>query len=307
MPKAKSVLFTGISGSLRKSVTFRDTTQTPDITMQTRPVPTDRRTAKQAVIRDAYSRLAFLWKNLSHLDKEPYEIMAEARNLTPWNCWLSFHLPLMRRNPLFYTSFAEGAGTTLTNFAIGGTAGNINGPVWTEKNNFPVLSFDGVDDIVSWPNNTELRIPSSFVFFFMGYPTKPDAQAWTFLGDKNKSTELNGTIIYVGQDNRIYWAPGNGTAVQWGAKTLTAPKNQLFTLGLIVNPTNYTTYQNGIVSTSSRSAWSVATSTQLFRLGSLTPASGAYKGQMYISALLPAGTTAAELAALDAHYRPFFT
>ena len=146
MPKARSALLSAVSGSLKDSLTFRNNPQTDAITMQTRPVPTGAPTAKQTAVREAYARLAYLWKNLSHLDKEPYQIMAEARALTPWNCWLSFHLPLMRLTPLFYTAFAEGTGTVLQNFAVGGTTGDLNGPVWQEKNQYPNLYFDGVDD-----------------------------------------------------------------------------------------------------------------------------------------------------------------
>lgn len=171
MPKAKSALLATVRGSLKGGPTFRDLPQSPDIIMQTRPVPTDRRTAKQAAVRDAYARLAYLWKNLSNLDKEPYQIMAEARNLTPWNCWLSFHLPLMRLTPKFYTVFSEGTGTTVQDFAIGGLTGTLNGPSFAEKNQFPCLSFDGVDDRLLFNRTNYYDINQDFSIYIIFNPT----------------------------------------------------------------------------------------------------------------------------------------
>jgi hypothetical protein len=307
MPKAKSALFTGISGSLRKSVTFRDTTQTPDITMQTRPVPTDRRTAKQAAVRDAYARLAWLWKNLPTLDKEPYEIMAETRNLTPWNCWLSFHLPLMRLSPKFYFPTVEGTGSTVQDFAIGGETGTLNGPSWQEKNQFPALYFDGADDYYSFNRPGYYDSSSNFSAFMVLTQIGTPTSAYRYLYTQTWAADRAGFYISHQNNGRFYLVIGN-TAGAYSVFTLKTPiANALNILGIIKNGTSVTFYVNGQTDTQTIANGTITPSANALRFGVIPASYYPFKGQHHLSALFPSVQTVATFAALDAHYRPFFT
>lgn len=307
MPKAKSALFTGISGSLRKSVTFRDTTQTPDITMQTRPVPTDRRTAKQAAVRDAYARLAWLWKNLSHLDKEPYEIMAEQRNLTPWNCWLSFHLPLMRLGPKFYTTFSEGAGTSIQDFAIGGGTGILNGPIWQEKNQFPALSFDGVDDQVTFVRPGYYDTAQSFTFYSICSLTTIPSGPRTLLGTMTFGSQKKGLWFVLLNNRKAYMEFGTGTQNRDHSSTGLVNPNALNSIAYYHSGNLWGFIVNGIKNEGNSSVNIINPSIYDLKIGRLTETSTTLSGKLHVAALIPKLLTPLQIATLDAHYLPYLT
>lgn len=307
MPKAKSALFTGISGSLRKSVTFRDTTQTPDITMQTRPVPTDRRTAKQAAVRDAYARLAWLWKNLPTLDKTPYEAMAEARNLTPWNCWLSFHLPLMRLTPKFYTAFAEGSGTTIQDFSIGGQTGTANGPVFQEKNQFPNLYFDGVDDRVTFDRPGYYDTTSDFSIFIIETSGTSTSVYQGFLSTKLRYISGTGLLFFRSSTRALGLTIGNGTSGIPCTASLPNPPESFNVLGVIKNGTSVKFYSSGTWASASLPSSEVTKSPLPLILGNVNDLGGDYRGNLHIATLIPSAVPESVFTTLEAHYRPFFT
>lgn len=307
MPRANSPFLTSISGSLRGGPTFRATSQTPDIVMQTRPVPTDRRTAKQAAVRDAYSRLAYLWKNLSHLDKEPYEIMAEARNLTPWNCWLSFHMPILRLSPRLYLPFSEGAGTTLQDFSIGGLTGTINGPSYVEKNGFPALSFDGVDDRVTFARPGYYDCSTDLTFFCL-FTSPPSNNRYNYLlGSNTGPGDKFGHEFIITQENDLIFIEGNGTTRVAHLSSAPVPLNQLNSLAIIKSGIKTTKYVNGRIYTDNTGLSSIAPNTYNYILGALATGVNPTQGIFHLIATFPTAFTVPAIVALDTLYRPFFT
>lgn len=307
MPKATSPFLASLRGTLKGGPTFRDNPQTDAITMQTKPVPTDRRTAKQAAVRDAYSRLAWLWKNLSHLDKEPYQIMAEARGLTPWNCWLSFHLPLMRLTPSFYTSYAEGAGTTLQNFAIGGTSGTINGPIFDEKNSFPCLSFDGVDDGITFPHTAGMDGTQQQTVISVFQCTLPGANWQQLLNTGMYGTSPTGFTFLLNSSLRPTYYLGNNSTYEFKVYISRVVLNQFTVIAHVFDGPNSFLYINGLKENHSFSLPYPKETTSPLRIG--LPQSQAYdfKGLRYIDAILPTALSFSDLASLDAHYQRYLT
>lgn len=307
MPKARSAILSSLRGSLRGGPTFRATSQTPDIVMQTRPVPTGPPTAKQSNVRDAYSRLGFLWKNLSHLDKEPYQIMAEARNLTPWNCWLSFHLPLMRLTPKFYTTFSEGAGTTIQDFAIGGLSGNILGPVWSEKNQYPHLVFDGVDDGLLFNRPGYYDTSNIFSLFFMLQDTAANKKWSTMMTTKAYGADLRGFWFGHNGDDDLVIYTSNGTAYNYVLSPVIWSRNALHTIGYVCNGSNSFFYMNGKKYTSATVPLGCAPSTRALKLGTQISPANSFTGPIHVAAKFDKALSLANFNALDAHFRPFFT
>ena len=306
MPKAKSALLASASGSLKDSLTFRALPQQPDIIMQQRPVPTDRRTAKQAAVRNAYSRLAYLWKNLSYLDKEPYQIMAEARNLTPWNCWLSFHLPLMRLTPKFYSTFSEGSGTSITDFAIGGNTGTLNGPVWQEKNQYPCLSFDGVDDYITFDRPGYYDTATDYCIFIISHLTPTATGNQWLISSKNYGSDYGGFALYVGSDASPVISHGTGTSAIFLKSTCKINQNGFNTIAFLKTGNTFKFYVNQATSSHTVASANTAPGVAPLRIGRPVVMGFTLKGTPHLIAIIPSITTLSQIAALDAIYRPFF-
>lgn len=307
MPKATSPFLSSLSGSLRGGPTFRKTTQTDKITMQTRPVPTDNRTAKQAAVRDAYARLAHLWSNLSHLDKEPYEIQAEQRNLTPWNCWLSFHLPLLRLNPLTYVPFVEGTGTTLQNFALNGTANNLLGPIWTEYLDRPALSFDGVDDLAYLQAANSPHPSTNYTVFQIILPQPSSYGREWLIGTKASTLDTSGFCLYTNSTKTIHASNGSGTANYDTDSTIKLKMNELNIFAYIKNGNSHTFYINGLKETKTSALSAVAAYPSPIRIGRRTASSFQFKNLHLLDAVFPVALPVSTVETLDAQYRPFFT
>lgn len=307
MPRANSPFLTSISGSLRGGPTFRATSQTPDIVMQTRPVPTDRRTAKQAAVRDAYSRLAYLWKNLSHLDKEPYQIMAEQRNLTPWNCWLSFHLPILKLEPLFYTAFAEGTGTSITDFSLNGATGTSNGPIWGEKNLFPYLSFDGIDDMLSFPYQSKYSLSNNFSIFCISSGNPDLAKNHSIFSTLATVGDNKGFAYYIGNNRTLSITEYAGGAAQTQSTSNIYQPNVPQAHGLTKAGTTLKFYHNSTIVSRTSTVPAITPTTAPLRVGAFRDRTQPFKGPIHLIAAIPSVLSQAQYEALKNYYLPFYT
>jgi len=101
MMKAKSSVINELRGTLNKGkdkagLTAR-TYKDKGIVISNKPVPTDHRTTAQASQRDEYKAGCEYWQTLSDYFKAPFVLEAKARDITPFNAFMSGWL-----NPTVY-------------------------------------------------------------------------------------------------------------------------------------------------------------------------------------------------------------
>jgi len=162
MAKAKTQLFSEISGSFKQGVTFRKLPNKAKQIFQRKPIPSYTRTDKQDNVRTGYRRLCDIWKKAEWLDKTVYTNFAGIYKITPFNAWMKFNMPIMSRKPVLYLGMDEGQGTTAHDYSEFENNGEIVGATWQKLSTGKhYLSFDGIDDhglVPNIPNITELTI-----------------------------------------------------------------------------------------------------------------------------------------------------
>ena len=160
MAIATTPLFSRISGSAG-SVDFR-TRRNGKIEIGKKRIPSNPQSTEQQNTRNAYGRLHELWQNAAWIDKEQYENIAAAYDISAWNAFLMRHLSTMRLNPAAYWPFVEGTNNTLHDFTVNENHGIISGAIWKTTNKFsiPALWFDGIDDRITIPSSPSLLLTS---------------------------------------------------------------------------------------------------------------------------------------------------
>ncbi|RLF66948.1 MAG: hypothetical protein DRN30_01120 [Thermoplasmata archaeon] len=157
MAKVKSAYLNEIRGTVAKRLTFRKQKLKADQTLQKIPVPSYTRTTAQDMVRKGYRRLCDIWKTADWLNKEVYANFAKKYEITTFNSFLKYNMPVMSRKPVLYLSLDEGQGTTAHDFSEYQNNGTVYGATWQKlKNGKNVLYFDGVDDWIEIPHSTSL-------------------------------------------------------------------------------------------------------------------------------------------------------
>lgn len=223
MAKVKSAYLNEIRGTVAKRLTFRKQKLKADQTLQKIPVPSYTRTTAQDNVRRGYRRLCDIWKTADWLDKEVYANFAEKHEITTFNSFLKYNMPVMSRKPVLYLSLDEGAGTTAHDFSEFQNHGTIYGATWQKlRSGKNVLYFDGVDDKVTVHDSSSLdsitKEITIIAWIWFGGVTENDYQrvvckarggwkVWTVWVYNDRSVFFNitsnGTNYYITTNNRV--------------------------------------------------------------------------------------------------------
>jgi len=171
MAKAKTQLFSEISGSFKQGVTFRKLPNKAKQIFQRKPIPSYTRTDKQDNVRTGYRRLCDIWKKAEWLDKTVYTNFAGIYKITPFNAWMKFNMPIMSRKPVLYLGMDEGQGTTAHDYSEFENNGEIIGATWQKlPTGKHCLSFDGVDDYVKVNDSPNINPTEEITVMVWFYP-----------------------------------------------------------------------------------------------------------------------------------------
>lgn len=306
MPKGRSDLFTSIQGSMKDGPTFRRYETTPDIVLSRRPVPTDHRTAAQAQVRNAYSHLGLLWRTLTPLDKEPYEIIAERERLTSWNAFLRVHLPLLKYNPYFYIPFVEGTGYEIHNFALWSDYVWSNNETWDYSGPFPGFSFPNQDFYMQADAHPDFGTDKPFTCYFL-LKTFDSEVLLADLADFNVDGDIDSflEIDYDATYFEFYIHKNTGGYLIASFEPGLQP-NTFYSIAVVVDETDPQIYLNGTPQPLTFvGSWETVKFDLTYFCG--------YRGQafaptatLHTIAVLPGALTAAQVAALDARLVPLY-
>jgi len=200
MAKVKSAYLNEIRGTVAKRLTFRKQKLKADQTLQKIPVPSYTRTTAQDNVRRGYRRLCDIWKTADWLDKEVYANFAEKHEITTFNSFLKYNMPVMSRKPVLYLSLDEGQGTTAHDLSEYQNNGTIYGATWQKlKTGKNALYFDGVDDYVEVPDSPSLDIADEITV--MAWVKPAESKRQVIVSKRKTST---GWLFQINEDNRLY-------------------------------------------------------------------------------------------------------
>lgn len=302
MAKARSPYLATLQGTLKKTFTFRKQPLNPNIILSGRPVPTGYGTLKQFKVRQAWQRLAELWKNPLFNNGNAYWDLADKWGVSNWNAFLRFHMPMMKYNPTIYVPFAEGEGTDVQDFALLRTTGNLSDCEWATYNGIPCINATGENPIAYFNPSIGPDYSPPFTYFSIfrenerttDYPSLFFAD--TFPG-------LSAYIdIYLFDDHSCFYAQSdeNNNA---GCDSLPLSSDCDFNIqacemftdhALWVLGGNYCNYEDGTVS-------SIVTSNAYSMMNYLS-LENPFHGKMMLSAIIPGALTIAQVAGLADHY-----
>lgn len=214
MAKARMNVFTELSGSVGEDLTFRRLSMQNKQLLQTKPVPRYTRTEAQNAVRTGYKQACSIWKTASWLDKGVYTDFSKIYNITDFNTFLKFNLPVLTKAPAMFLGLDEGTGTIAHDYSPNGNNGTIYGATWqTLATGKHVLSFDGVDDYIEVANSASIVTTKAWTL--MAWVKVVDSATWRGVISKAEANlpAPYDTYVLKGTDEMRFLV-GDGTTLQ---------------------------------------------------------------------------------------------
>lgn len=175
MAKPKQpILSLGAHGSLGGVLTYQERHQQAFV--RKKPIPKQPNSLPQIYHRWDYQDYALLWHELSAATKQQYESDARRSRITGFNLWMRNNLNDLP-NLLLRTYLDEGGGVVAHDSSRGGHNGTLLAPTWIDGRLGKALSFDGVDDYVTFGNSLDLAPTREFSAELLVYPRRVQIEA----------------------------------------------------------------------------------------------------------------------------------
>lgn len=166
MAKTKTpFLSLGAHGTVGRSVTAQ---KRGSITLlREKPLPTYHYTLPQAYQRWLYEDYAYLWRQQSVSTKQQYATTGTRYHLTGFQYWMKYHLTLLP-DILAWWKLDANRGAICYDSSRNSRNGTITGPSPIDLRINGALSFDGINDRITFPVDllSEADIQNYTLFFF---------------------------------------------------------------------------------------------------------------------------------------------